>query len=211
MAAPLAAVGVAAVAALAWLFGSDDSASSSPAPGGGGAAPAPIVLTCDQAVAALPPDLASTAATLLTSTPNATTRASALTLAVAFETSASQPGVAPMTRAALLTSAKCLRDWAGTAPAVTPVAIPALPTVPTVPTTAPPVKTSSTMLAAPQLYGDANGVEWLVTQETTTRWLAQLNEAPPNAAYASGLPFVRGSKDQIVDAIEERAAVAAGG
>ena len=172
-------------------------------------------MTCSEAISALPADIAGPVRGILSGPATESAKVSAITLALGLETSASQAGIDPTTRTASLTAAKCLRDWSATAsmtPVTTP-AVPALPSMPTVIPPPPPAKVPSSSLpklSAPMLYGDANGVEWLVTQEAPMRWVAMLNQAPPSGAYASGLPFLRETREAIVNAIDERAAVAGG-
>lgn len=210
MPAPLAPFALAGALTLWALFGGDDDDDDAPPP----VVPTidPDSLSCDAALTILGPSIGGPAALLLTMAPTDSTKSSALALAVGFESSASQPGTSPQQRAALLKGAKCLRAYAASSAPVEPPGPPAPPPPPVVPPPPPPPpKVKTPALALPVGYEDSNGISWLITQETSTRWLGMLDQAPPSGVYASGLPFVRSTREQVIQAIDERAAIAAGG
>ncbi len=213
---PVAAVGVLGLLAL-FAGGDDDGPTTGPV--GPGVVPS---MTCEQAVAALPPSIApevraAVISVLAAPSLTAAQASNATGLALALETAASTPGLAPMQRQALLTCAQCVRQAVASkpAPATPPIVGPKPPPVVTPPVTPPadvytPPKDLGPKLAAPQNYGDANGVLWLVTNPAPFTWQAELDQAPPHPLYATGLPFLRDSRDAIRSAIEERAAMVAG-
>lgn len=216
MAAPLLPLvaGAGLIFGLFGLLGGDDDKGTTPS------VPSPPVpgMTCDQAVALLPAEVkASVGNLLLAKSLTKDQAASAMTLALALETAASSPGLGAAQRQALLVAAKCVRDAALAKVATdytppSPIPSPASPVVlpkPVLPGGGAGGGLPGPKLAAPALYGDANGVDWIVTNPAAGTWLASLDGPPPSSLYASGLPFMRTTRDQIVSAIEERAAMAA--
>lgn len=95
-------------------------------------------------------------------------------------------------------------------PPAPPVPVPPLPppvTPPIVPVTPPaPPKPAAPPTFA---YVDSNSVRWIVANPSPGVWTGMLAVAPPHPIYASGLPFVRSTREQVNQAIDERAMQAA--